>query len=79
MTKLLLLRKVVQTALGISLHGVLALGPVGRADLAVLGVELQGVQQTQYLVHRPANGQVVEVGNTDFLLGINDEGAWQVS
>ena len=42
-------------ALGGRLHRLLALVPVGRADVAVLLVELQGVEHAQRLVHAAAD------------------------
>ena len=42
------------------LHGVLALGPVGRADLAVFFKVLEGVHHAERLVHAAAEGQVVD-------------------
>ena len=49
--------------------------PVGRADLAVLGGELDGLQQAQVLVDRAANVVVVDVDVAQDALVVNDERA----
>lgn len=51
--------------------------PVGRAHFAVLFDELEGLDQTQYLVHRTSDGQIVDGVLAQDALGINDECAAQ--
>jgi hypothetical protein len=45
---------------GVRLDGLAALHPIGGADLAILFGELEGVDQTEGLVDRAANGQVID-------------------
>jgi len=45
---------------GRGFHGVFALAPVGRANLAVLFCELQGIEQPHCFVDAASQGQVVD-------------------
>lgn len=47
--------------------------PVGGTHLAVLGDELEGLHQTQHLVHAATHGEVVHGDLLDDTLGIDDE------
>ena len=58
---------------GVSLHGGLALGPVGRADLAVLVGELEGLDQAKDLLGVAADGEVVHGDLANDALGVDDE------
>lgn len=55
----LLLREILLGSLGVGLHRVATGTPVGGADLAVLVRELESLHETQSLVHRAANGQII--------------------
>lgn len=54
------LLEVGQRLLGLGSHGSITLLPVGRADLAKLVGELEGVNETEGLVDGTANGEVVD-------------------
>ena len=62
-------------ALGVGLHALLTLLPAGGADLAVLLVELQRVDEAQGLVDRAAEGQVVDGGLANQTGLVDEEGA----
>lgn len=68
-----LLSKVLEAALGVSLHGLAAGLPVGGADLAVLVGELEGLDETEGLVDVAADGQVVDGDLAQGALGVDDE------
>jgi hypothetical protein len=57
--------------LGVVLHGGLSRVPVSRADLPKLIVVLNGLDHTEGLVNRPANGHVVDGDVADEPLGVN--------
>ncbi len=56
-----------------STYGGLAGLPVSGADLAVLLHKLERLEQTQRLIDRAANGQVVHGDLAQILLGVNQE------
>lgn len=71
------LGEVLQAALGVRLHGIVARLPAGGADLAVLVGELEGLDQTQRLVDVAAHGQVIDRDLAQGALGVDDEEAAQ--
>jgi len=60
---------------GIGHHGLLAGLPVGGADLAVLVGVLEGLDETQGLLHTATYGQIVDGDLAQVLLVIDDEQA----
>jgi hypothetical protein len=62
-----------------SVDGVLALLPAGGADLSVLVDELERLDDTDGLVDRAADGEVVDVRGTEGTLGVDEEGAAEVN
>lgn len=75
LTILSLLLKVLQASLGISLHGLSTLLPSGRAHLAVLVGELEGLDQADRLLDVAADGEVVDGDLAENTLGVDDEEA----
>jgi len=65
--------KVTLGALGVRLHGGRAWLPSGRAHLAVLVGELEGLHQAQCLIHVTAYGQIVDGNLTEVLLSVDDK------
>jgi hypothetical protein len=65
--------KVLEAALGVSLHGLSALLPAGRADLAVLIGELEGLDETEGLLDVAADGKVVDGDLSEDTLGVDNE------
>lgn len=62
-------------ALGGRLDGLVSGVPVGRADLAVLVGELEGIDQAEGLVDAAADGEVVDGDLADDAVGVDDEEA----
>ena len=69
------LLKVVEFLGGVRDDGVLTRGPVGWADDGVLVGELEGLDQPQGLVDRPADGKVVHGDLPDDALAVDDDEA----
>ena len=49
--------------------------PVGGADIAVLLVELEGLDHAQGLVDIPPQGEIIDHRMTDDSITVNEEGA----
>jgi hypothetical protein len=69
----ILSRKVLQAALGISLHGLSTLLPSSRANLAVLISELESLDETDGLLDVAADGEIVDGDLAENTLGVDDE------
>jgi hypothetical protein len=69
----LLLAKVLRLVRGVD--GVGALLPASWADLAVLVGELECLDDSDGLLDRSANGQVMNVRGSERTLGVDEEGA----
>ena len=67
--------EVLQTVVALGVDGLLAGLPVGGTHLAVLRDELEGLHQTQRLVHAAAHREVVHGDVLDHALGVDDEQA----
>lgn len=65
--------EVLQAALGVGLHGSLALHPASGADLAVLVGELESLDEADGLLDVSADGQVVDGDLAEGALGVDDE------
>lgn len=68
-----MLREVLGGILGVD--GLVTLLPVGRANLAILSNELEGINQTKELVDVTANGGVVDARLLEDSFRVDDEGA----
>ena len=67
--------EVLQTVVALGVDGLLARLPVGGTHLAVLSDELEGLHQTQSLVHAAADREVVHGDVLDHSLRVDDEQA----
>lgn len=65
-------------ALVVSIHSLLAWGPLGGADLAVLLDVLEALHESEDLVDVAADRQVIELHVSEHALAIDDEGGAEV-
>ena len=70
--KHLLLREVLGRVLGVDRRGPLV--PAGRADFSVLVGELESLDDSDSLLNRSADRQVVNMRSAEGTLGVNEEG-----
>lgn len=67
--------KVLEAALGVSLHSLAALVPSSRADLAVLISELESLDETDGFLDVATDGKIVDGDLSEDTLGVDDEEA----
>lgn len=73
MTILSLSSEIFQTSLGVGLHALAAVLPAGRADLAVLIGELEGLNEADGLLDIATDGKVIDGDLTKDAFRVDDE------